>query len=449
MDQFAQHEWENPKFVKPLAKEHKLPYGKYSANSVFVLNTNTVGDDFNIGKDEGGDPVRPFYISVNKMLYKKVGEVSNPTASGPVYMAMNKLGYQSKGTKVVEYAMKPQIESIITANNSKLALSESKFLAANPEIIAPREVSSEETTPEIRNTEEKALPLQGEAKSETLKEYADRTSFTFISNRTVLRKDDIEFFNDILQDLIGGRLLYAQFALEDLGNRQYIPYIDALKENGFEQVSGKEHIFSRGGKDPHVEFQKSQEKVVSSQPMTENEVVSRYTNADVKANPDKIYVFGDNNKRTGTGGQAQIRNNENAFGISTKLAPNNTAAAFMSDNSLQENKDVIDSDIAAIKDDGRQIVFPKDGFGTGLAKLKVKAPQTYAYLKQRLQEEFGFNNDTGKISTQETAEIDSQEKEAERGFQFTLPLEDMTKEGDNFDTDDISDKDANDRKEEC
>ena len=128
------------------------------------------------------------------------------------------------------------------------------------------------------------------------------------------------------------------------------------------------------------------------------EVVSRYTNADVRANPNKIYVFGDNTQRKGTGGQAQIRNNENAFGIATKLQPNNSANAFMSDADLQSNKDVIDSDIAKIKADGRPLVFPKDGFGTGLAKLKQKAPQTYSYLKKRLQEEFGFNNDTGAVS---------------------------------------------------
>ena len=44
------------------------------------------------------------------------------------------------------------------------------------------------------------------------------------------------------------------------------------------------------------------------------------------------------------------------------------------------------------------VVLPKDGLGTGLAKLKQKAPQTYAYLKQRLLEEFGFDNDNGTIS---------------------------------------------------
>jgi hypothetical protein len=148
---------------------------------------------------------------------------------------------------------------------------------------------------------------------------------------------------------------------------------------------------------------------------SEVEVVGRYANADVKANPNKIYIFGDNTQRIGTGGQAQIRNNENAFGIATKLQPNNSASAFMSDNSLQANKDVIDSDIAKIKADGRSLVFPKDGFGTGLAKLKEKAPKTYAYLKQRLQQEFGFNNDTGVVSkpTQKTSEVESELLEAE------------------------------------
>jgi len=61
------------------------------------------------------------------------------------------------------------------------------------------------------------------------------------------------------------------------------------------------------------------------------------------------------------------------------------------------NKQNINSDINKIKNDGRIIVFPKDGLGTGLAKLKEHAPRTYDYLKQRLLEEFGFDNDTGEI----------------------------------------------------
>jgi hypothetical protein len=129
------------------------------------------------------------------------------------------------------------------------------------------------------------------------------------------------------------------------------------------------------------------------------ETVEKYTNADVKANPNKIYVFGDNLQRTGTGGQAQIRNNPNAFGIVTKLKPTMNDDAFMSDNDLDMNRQNIDSDIRKIKAQNKTVVFPKDGLGTGLAKLKEKAPKTYEYLKQRLQDEFGFDNE-GKVTKQ-------------------------------------------------
>ncbi len=139
---------------------------------------------------------------------------------------------------------------------------------------------------------------------------------------------------------------------------------------------------------------------------TNLEIVDRYTDADVKADPNKIYVFGDNTQRAGTGGQAQIRNNPNAIGIATKLAPSNAESAFMTDKDLTKNKAVIDEDIAKIKATGKDVVFPKDGLGTGLAKLKEKAPQTYQYLKQRLLEEFGFNNDTGmQLKSQQRAWI--------------------------------------------
>jgi len=133
-------------------------------------------------------------------------------------------------------------------------------------------------------------------------------------------------------------------------------------------------------------------------PVSNVEVVTKYTNADVKANPNKIYVFGDNTQRKGTGGQAQIRNNPNAMGIATKLSPSMESSAFMNDRDLAKNKSIIDADIAKIKATGKPVVLPKDGLGTGLAKLKEKAPQTYNYLKQRLLQEFGFDNDKGTLS---------------------------------------------------
>jgi hypothetical protein len=138
-----------------------------------------------------------------------------------------------------------------------------------------------------------------------------------------------------------------------------------------------------------------------------------YTPELLKANPNKIYVFGDNNQRQGKKGQAAIRDEVNAMGISTKLRPSADEDAFMTDKDLANNKAVIDSDIAKIKATGKTVVFPKDGLGTGLAALKTKAPQTYAYLKERLLQEFGFNNDNGTLtqpSTQPTETIEVEEQ---------------------------------------
>jgi alkylated DNA repair dioxygenase AlkB len=137
------------------------------------------------------------------------------------------------------------------------------------------------------------------------------------------------------------------------------------------------------------------------------EIVERYTDAEVKANPDKIYVFGDNLQRTGTGGQAQIRNNPNAFGIVTKLKPTMNADAFMSDSDIDMNRQNIDADIRKIKAENKVVVFPKDGLGTGLAKLKEKAPQTFAYLSERLQKEFGFNNEGSEITGDTKSRFDN------------------------------------------
>ena len=64
---------------------------------------------------------------------------------------------------------------------------------------------------------------------------------------------------------------------------------------------------------------------------------------------------------------------KNAFGIPTKVSPNTTNAAYFTDNKYDANISQIDKAISKIKADGRPVVFPKDGLGTGLAKLKRKS----------------------------------------------------------------------------
>lgn len=126
------------------------------------------------------------------------------------------------------------------------------------------------------------------------------------------------------------------------------------------------------------------------------ETVKRYSVEDLRNNPDKIYIFGDNTEGWGKGGQAIVRDEPNAFGISTKDSP----TQFMSDDNFEANKAKIDADIAAIKADGRPIVFPEDGIGTGRADLQNKAPRTWAYLQKELNK---LKGDNTKVKTFEVS----------------------------------------------
>ena len=53
-----------------------------------------------------------------------------------------------------------------------------------------------------------------------------------------------------------------------------------------------------------------------------------WTINDVKKNPNKLFIFGDNNARLGKGGQAIIRDLPNVMGIRTKKGPSRKAAAY-------------------------------------------------------------------------------------------------------------------------
>jgi hypothetical protein len=109
----------------------------------------------------------------------------------------------------------------------------------------------------------------------------------------------------------------------------------------------------------------------------------------VRANCDKLFLFGDNLERKGFGGQAAaMRGEPNAIGIPTKKSPSNSEGAFFSDNEFEHNMDAIDAAFAevagAVTDSIRVIVIPAGGLGTGRAQLATRAPRTFAYLQQRL-----------------------------------------------------------------
>lgn len=111
----------------------------------------------------------------------------------------------------------------------------------------------------------------------------------------------------------------------------------------------------------------------------------------VRANADKIFLFGDNLEQRGFGGQAAaMRGEPNAIGIPTKKSPSYLEGAFFTDEEFEQNKAAIDCAfielISAVSDTVRVIVIPSDGLGTGRAQLNKRAPRTFAYLQSRLAE---------------------------------------------------------------
>lgn len=117
-----------------------------------------------------------------------------------------------------------------------------------------------------------------------------------------------------------------------------------------------------------------------------------WTIDDTKKYSDFIFIFGDNNIRTGCKGQAIIRYEPNAYGIPTKKYPNNSLISFYNDNEYNDNVKRIDTAInnviAALsnkKNNYIGIILPENGLGTGLADLPNKAPKTYNYLENAIK----------------------------------------------------------------
>ena len=107
----------------------------------------------------------------------------------------------------------------------------------------------------------------------------------------------------------------------------------------------------------------------------------------VRANPDMIFLFGDNLLGRGHGGQAAaMRGEPNAIGIPTKKMPTHQTDAFFNDAELEQNILAIDQAFGRLADlsGGTEIVIPSAGLGTGLARLPDIAPRTFEYLEGRL-----------------------------------------------------------------
>lgn len=105
------------------------------------------------------------------------------------------------------------------------------------------------------------------------------------------------------------------------------------------------------------------------------------TRDDLRNNPDKVYLFGDNLMRKGMGGQAkEMRDEPNAVGIATKMSP----YSYMTDETYDFNVSSFQTDFNKIPED-KDIVIPADGLGTGLAMLDKMAPKSFEYLQNYIE----------------------------------------------------------------
>lgn len=113
-----------------------------------------------------------------------------------------------------------------------------------------------------------------------------------------------------------------------------------------------------------------------------------------EAKPGWLFIFGDNTKRYGKAGQAQIRDTKNAIGLATKFTPSVDNDAYFSDQRYSECCDIIEKDLQAIFNRSEEydvLIFPFAGLGTGLSELPKRAPRVYTYLCSRLEQLFGIH----------------------------------------------------------
>ena len=132
------------------------------------------------------------------------------------------------------------------------------------------------------------------------------------------------------------------------------------------------------------------------------EVQQLFSVEDCLANPNKLYIFGDNLLGVGKGGQAVIRDCPNTYGVPTKIMPNMKNHAFFSDNyeEVQETKDCLFTlhlyhrsgvfySTCCFRTRLPILVFPSNGLGTGLSQMPTRSPKLYKLMNNLIYKYFG------------------------------------------------------------
>lgn len=117
-----------------------------------------------------------------------------------------------------------------------------------------------------------------------------------------------------------------------------------------------------------------------------------------QAHPKKVFVFGDNTKGFGKGGQAIIRDEPNAYGVPTKRLPSMAVGSFFEEGNASD-LDFVFNALSGLwtilKGAGRlgpgTIVIPvtaegKVSLGLERAELPQRAPSIYATIETHVSE---------------------------------------------------------------
>ncbi|MBK7934535.1 MAG: hypothetical protein IPK01_13845 [Acidobacteria bacterium] len=118
--------------------------------------------------------------------------------------------------------------------------------------------------------------------------------------------------------------------------------------------------------------------------------MKRISREFVRANRDRIFLFGDNLAGKGFGGQAAaMRGEPNCVGIPTKKFPSSRDDAFFTDAEFEQNKAAVDRAFDGLfhkmSKAEQTIVIPADGLGTGRAQLTVRRCRTGVRIFHRIR----------------------------------------------------------------
>ena len=119
---------------------------------------------------------------------------------------------------------------------------------------------------------------------------------------------------------------------------------------------------------------------------------------NVETDQDNAYVFSESQ---GYKGNEKIKNLDNAFGIQFKIDAGINEESYFTNDDLAVFQELIDAQIDAILDDGRNVIFPRTFLSkTEKTNIAKYGPEIFNYMQQRMQDVFNYNIKTNDITAE-------------------------------------------------